>query len=309
MSVIPARSRFRSPLPSTPNRGTDTDVAQPIVKHLEELRDRLIKSAVSVVITTVVAFVFIEKIMGALIDLAGPHSIQAIDPTETFGTYLKVAFTIGLGMSTPLIVYQIMRFLAPGLKRNERRLLFFSLPFIAVSFVAGAAFCYFVVLPSALDFLLSFGDTRILKQVSLTLFVSFVTSFMLALGAAFELPIIVFLLAKLGIVSYKQLGKWRKYALLFSFVVAAIITPTPDPFNQAMVGIPLFILYELGVQLSRFARKPSTQKSGLCERTASAVGRDAGALNRNGKERRSWFAKNEGLFHAYGIREDRAGLP
>ena len=259
MSVIPARARLRLPLPSRPKKSIDIDAPQPIVKHLEELRDRLIKSAVGVVITTALAFLFIEKIMGTLIDLAGPHSIQAIDPTETFGTYLKVAFTVGLGMSTPLIVYQIMRVLAPGLKPNEKRLLFFSLPFIAISFIAGAAFCYFVVLPSALNFLLSFGDTRILKQVSLTLFVSFVTSFMLALGAAFELPIVVFLLAKLGVVSHKLLAKWRKYALLFSFAVAAIITPTPDPFNQSMVGLPLFLLYELGVQLSRFARKPATQ--------------------------------------------------
>lgn len=264
MSVIPARGRFRLPLPSRPSRpkkSPDLDMSQPIVKHLEELRDRLVKSALGIGLTTALAFLFIDRIMGTLINLAGPYTIQAIDPTETFGTYLKVAFTVGLGLSTPLIVYQIMRFLAPGLKSNEKRLLFFSLPFIGIAFISGAAFCYYVVLPSALDFLLSFGDARILKQVSLTLFVSFVTSFMLALGAAFELPIVVFLLAKLGVVSYTRLAKWRKYALLFSFGVAAIITPTPDPFNQTMVGLPLFLLYELGVQLSRFARKPATDKA------------------------------------------------
>lgn len=257
MSVIPLRGKLR--IPRTPRSGpiAATSAAMPLMKHLEELRDRLIKSAISVVLTTVLAFLFIDKIMGVILNLAGTHTVQALDPTETFATYFKVAFSVGVGMAMPLLVYQLMRFLAPGLKPNEKRVLFFSLPFIAISFLTGAAFCYFVVLPSALDFLLSFGDPRILKQVSLTKFVSFVTSFMLAVGASFETPLVIFLLAKLGIVSYERLGKWRKYAFFLSFVASAIITPTPDPFNQTLVGIPLYLLYELGVQLSRFARKPA----------------------------------------------------
>ena len=238
-----------------PGKSIVEDTPMPLVKHLEELRDRLIRSAIIVTVATALSFLFIDRIIGALIDLAGTHQVQALDPTETFATYFKVAFSVGIGISTPLLVYQLMRFLAPGLKRNERRALFISLPFVAIAFLAGAAFCYFVVLPSALNFLLSFGDPRILKQVSLTKFVSFVTSFILAVGASFETPIIVFLLAKLGIVKYRQLTKWRKYALLASFIISAIITPTPDPINQALVAIPLYLLYELGTQMSRFARK------------------------------------------------------
>lgn len=257
MSVIPLRGKLRLPRPSRSSRPVAVDASMSLVKHLEELRDRLIKSALSLVLTTVVAFLFIDRIMGVILNLAGNHTIQAIDPTETFSTYFKVAFSVGIGLAMPLLVYQLMRFMAPGLKPAEKRVLFFSLPFIAVSFLTGAAFCYFVVLPSALDFLLSFGDPRILKQVSLTKFVSFVTSFMLAVGASFEMPLVVFLLAKLGVVTYKQLGKWRKYAFFLSFVVSAIITPTPDPFNQTLVGVPLYLLYELGVQLSRFARRPA----------------------------------------------------
>jgi sec-independent protein translocase protein TatC len=259
MSVVSVSKKWKFRLPGQPRPVARVETHMPLVKHLEELRDRMVKSVLAIVLTTAVAFLFIERIMGVLIDLAGTHTVQAIDPTETFTTYFKVALTVGIGLAMPILVYQLMRFLAPGLTRGEKRILYFSLPFVAISFVAGAAFCYYVVLPSALNFLLSFGDPRILKQVSLTKFVSFVSSFMLAVGASFELPLVVFLLAKLGIVSHKRLGKWRKFALLLSFAVAAMITPTPDPFNQAMVGVPLFLLYELGVQLSRFARKKPTE--------------------------------------------------
>lgn len=260
MSVVPVSKKWKFRAPGRPQPSARADSAMPLVKHLEELRDRLVKSVLAVVVATALAFLFIDRIMGALIDLAGSHMVQAIDPTETFTTYFKVALTVGLGMSMPVLVYQLMRFLAPGLTSGEKRVLYVSLPFIGISFLAGAAFCYYVVLPSALDFLLSFGDPRIAKQVSLTKFVSFVSSFILAVGASFELPLVVFLLAKLGIVSHKRLGRWRKYAFLLSFAVAAMITPTPDPFNQAMVGVPLFLLYELGVQMSRFARKQTTKK-------------------------------------------------
>ncbi len=253
MSAITLKGRLRRP--SQPRPRPTVDGQMSLMAHLIELRDRLIKVAFAVAATTIFSFLFIDRIMGVMINLAGDHAILALDPTETFGTYVKVAFSMGLGIATPFLVYQLMRFMAPGLTKGERRFLFFSLPFVAIAFLVGAAFCYFVVLPSALGFLLNFGDPRILKQVSLNKFVSFVTSFMLAVGASFEMPIVVFMLAKLGVVNYKKLAKWRKYALLLSFVLAAIITPTPDPINQALVAIPLLLLYELGVQLSRFAKK------------------------------------------------------
>lgn len=255
MSAILARGRLRLPVPPRLKQTEVEDTPQPLVAHLEELRNRLVKATIGVMAATALSFLLIEQVMGVLIDLASPYAVQAIDPTETFGTYFKVAFSIGLGLSMPLIVYQLVRFLAPGLTRGERRTLYFSLPFVAIAFLGGVAFCYYVILPSALNFLLSFGDPRILKQVSLSKYVSFVTSFLLAVGASFETPIVILLLAKVGVVNYRRLAKWRKYALLLSFLVAAIITPTPDPINQAFVGLPLFLLYELGAQLSRFAGK------------------------------------------------------
>ncbi len=242
---------------SSPPPALDVEGRMSLVGHLQELRDRVIRLSLAVIVTTALAFLFIERIMSLLLDLAGTHVIQAIDPTETFGTYFKVAFSVGLGLAMPVVVYQLLRFLAPGLTRGERRALYVSMPFVALCFLTGALFCYFIILPSALNFLLGFGDARILKQISLTKFVSFVTSFMLAVGASFELPVVIFMLAKLGIVTHARLAKFRKYAFLLSFIAAAVITPTPDPINQSLVAVPLFALYELGLQLSRFARRPA----------------------------------------------------
>lgn len=239
-----------------PRPAVDAGGKMSLVQHLEELRDRLVRSVIGVVVTTLLAFLFINPIMEVLLNLAGNHTIQAIDPTETFGTYFKVAFTAGLGLAMPLLVYQLLRFLAPGLRRGEQRALLFSLPFIVLCFASGALFCYFIILPSTLNFLLGFGDPRILKQISLTKFIGFVSNFILAVGVSFELPVVLLMLAKLGIVSYDRLKGFRKYAFLLAFVIAAVITPTPDPFNQSLVAIPLFLLYELGLQLSRFARRP-----------------------------------------------------
>ncbi len=252
MSVLMWKGRPR-PVPAP----ASAPARMPLVGHLEELRDRLIRSAIAVVVTTAAAFLLIGPIMSVVLNLAGDHTIQAIDPTETFATYFKVAFSVGIGLAMPVLVYQLLRFLAPGLSRGERRAIYMSLPFVVICFLTGAVFCYFVVLPSTLSFLLGFGDARILKQISLTKFVGFVTNFMLVVGVSFELPVILFMLAKLGVVSYQRLRRFRKYAFLLAFVVAAIVTPTPDPFNQTLVAVPLFLLYEIGLQLSRFARRPA----------------------------------------------------
>ncbi len=251
MSVIPWKTG-RGSAPAMHPGGQ-----MPLVEHLLELRDRLVRAALGVTLTTVLAFLFIDPIMSLLLNLAGTHTIQAIDPTETFGTYFKVAFSVGIGLAMPLLVYQLLRFLAPGLSKGEQRVLLLSLPFVTLCFLTGALFCYFIILPSALNFLLSFGDPRILKQISLTKFVGFVTNFILAVGCSFEMPVVIVMLARLGIVGYKRLAKFRKYAFLLSFLIAAVITPTPDPLNQTLVAVPLFLLYELGVQLSRFVAKPA----------------------------------------------------
>jgi sec-independent protein translocase protein TatC len=233
------------------------DVELPFIEHMRELRSRLIKSVLAVVITTLVSLTFAEQEVRILVELARPHRLIALTPTETFVAYLKVAFYTGIAAAMPVLVYQLFRFVAPGLTRSEKRWVLMSLPAVTLFFVAGVVFCYFVVLPSALGFLLSFGGDLVENMPSVSQFLSFVTRFMLAVGLAFETPVVIFILARLGVATPTRLRKFRRWAYVLAFVIAAIITPTPDPMNQAIVAIPIIVLYEIGVLFARLGlRKP-----------------------------------------------------
>ncbi|HUP26826.1 MAG TPA: twin-arginine translocase subunit TatC [Chloroflexia bacterium] len=233
------------------------DVELPLREHLLEFRSRLIKAAAAVFITTALSLTFAEQEVAILARLAGGHKLIALRPTEAFLAYLNVSFTTGLALSMPLLVYQLFRFVAPGLTRSEKRVVLTALPGITLFFVVGVVFCYFVVLPSALDFLLNFGGPNVESTPTVSEFLSFVTQFLLAVGLAFETPIIIFLLSRLGVATPKRLTRFRKWAYILAFVLAAIITPTPDPVNQTIVAVPIILLYELGILFSRIGlRKP-----------------------------------------------------
>jgi sec-independent protein translocase protein TatC len=147
----------------------------------------------------------------------------------------------------------VLAFLAPGLRPVEKRYIYFALPFMTISFLAGVTFGYVIVMPRALDFLLNFGAQNVEIRPAIGELISFITTFLFWIGVTFETPIIIFFLSKLGIVNYKKLAKVRKYAFLVIVVIAAIITPTPDPINMLIVAIPMYTLYELGLLLARFA--------------------------------------------------------
>lgn len=231
----------------------------PLREHLVELRNRLIKAALAVVLTTAISFIFAEQEVKLLADLAKGRPLTTFAPTEAFVGYLKVAFITGIAASMPIIVYQLFRFMAPGLSRRERRWILWSLPGITVFFLLGVVFCYFLVLPSALDFLLNFGTPVVNPLLRLNDYLSFVTRFLLAVGLAFETPLIIFMLAKLGVATPKRLSRFRRWAIVLAFVIAAIITPTPDPINQTIVAVPIIILYEVGLVFARFGvRRPKT---------------------------------------------------
>lgn len=231
------------------------DVELPLREHLFELRNRLIKAALAVAITTGISLTFAEQEVGLLVQLAQGHPLIALSPTETFVSYLKVAFITGIAISMPLLVYQLFRFVAPGLTRSERRWILLSLPGVSLFFLSGVLFCYFIVLPSALRFLLGFGSENVTSTPTISNFLDFVTHFLLGIGLAFEMPIIIFVLAKLGIATPKRLSKFRRYMLVLAFVIAAIVTPTPDPINQIIVAIPIYLLYELGVLFARIGTR------------------------------------------------------
>ncbi len=242
-------------IPRRIRRPPDPEARMALVGHIRELRDRLIRAVLGLAVTTTISFLFINQLMDVFFRLLPADiTLLATRPTETFTAYFKVALTFGIVLAMPLLVYQALRFVAPGLKPPERRWLLLSLPLITVFFLAGALFCYFLVLPSALNFLLNFGDTaRIEQKPTINEFIGFVTNFLLAVGITFELPPVMFVLAKLGVVKVARMRGYRRYVIVIAFVVAAVITPTPDPVNQSLVALPIYVLYELGLLFARFA--------------------------------------------------------
>lgn len=251
---LPGRGKPKPPVHIRPDGSRDVEL--PLIEHLRELRSRLVKAAIAVALATALSFLFIDQTMALLLDPVGGITLIAIAPTETFINYLKVAFYTGIAISMPLLVYQIFRFLAPGLTRTERRWVLLSLPAVTFLFVLGLVFCYSVLLRPALGFLLGFGGGRVQNMPSISLYLSFVTRFLMAVAIAFQTPVIVFLLSKLGVATPKRLARFRRWAYVLAFVIAAIITPTPDPVNQSFVAIPIILLYELGIVFARIGARP-----------------------------------------------------
>lgn len=224
-----------------------------LLGHMVELRDRLIRAVLALVIATLLAFLFTEPLLQFLIEPMGGLKPVFLRPTEMFVTYFKVSLIAGFVISMPVILYQLLRFIAPGLTRDEQKYLYIVVPGGTLSFIAGVVFSYFVMLPVGIRFLLTFGGDIARAQWTIGEYISFITTMMFWAGVVFETPLIIFFLAKLGVVTAQQLSRWRKFAILGVFIIAALITPTPDPINQLLVAVPLLLLYELGVLLAKIA--------------------------------------------------------
>lgn len=225
----------------------------PLMEHLVELRNRLIRVFIALFITTGVSFIFAKQVFLILMVPLGDARLQALRPTETLGNYMKVSLLCGLILAMPVIVYQIGRFLLPGLTKQERKYLLFLVPGATLCFLTGVAFAYFVMLRASIGFLQDFLADLIEQQWTVGDYLSFVTSLLFWIGVAFELPLFIYFLAKAGVIDAETLSKNRKYALIAIAVLAAVITPTVDPLNMALVMGPLIVLYELGVLLAKIA--------------------------------------------------------
>ena len=214
-------------------------------------------AAIAVVITTAIAFLFTTDIIKLLILPAGPDvKLTSFNPTENFTTYMRVALFSGIALAMPVILYEIYAYIDPALLPNERRLALRLGPFILLLFIGGMLFCYFLLLPNAIKFLINFASDVFTNQLRASEYLSFVTTFILGMGLVFEMPVIIYALVRLGVVQRSWLAKQRRYVFLLVFVIGAIITPTPDPFNQTLVAVPMYFLFELGLFLSRFAGRP-----------------------------------------------------
>jgi sec-independent protein translocase protein TatC len=232
----------------------------PIKGHLVELRDRLAKSVIAMVITTAISFIFAKALIQILQIPAKGIEFQSITPTENIAVYFKVALAGGFIIAMPVLVYQAIAFIAPGLTSKEKKTIFQLLPFITILFATGVAFAYFVALPPAMDFLGGFMSDIAPNVWRLAEYISIVTRMILYVGLVFETPLIVMILARMGLVTPQWLANKRKLWFVLAFVISALITPTMDPINQSIIAVPLIILLELSIILSRFVYKKRGEK-------------------------------------------------
>jgi sec-independent protein translocase protein TatC len=227
-----------------------------LVQHLGELRNRVTVAAVAVVIGTAISFVYTTKLIQFLLVPVGGRKLITLTPTENFTTYFQVALISGIALAMPVILYEIYAYIDPALFPNERRFVrLLGLPIIAL-FVGGMAFCYYVMLPRALDFLVNFAPDVFESQLRASEYLTFVTTFILGIGVMFEVPVIIYALVRIHVVDRAWLAKQRRYVVLLAFLFGAFITPTPDPINQTLVALPMYLLFELGLFFSRFAVTP-----------------------------------------------------
>ena len=226
-----------------------------VLSHLSEFRKRVIRSVIAVVIASLIAFIFAKQLFHILTLPAGGVELVYIEMTEMIGTYMKVCLAGGLVLAIPYVIYQGLMFVSPALTRREKKYVFVILPWIALMFVGGVVFGYFILLPPATKFLLTFGSDIAVPQIRVGNYISIVTRLLLTIGFAFEMPIIITFLSKIGIIKPKWLSDRRKTAFISAFIIAAIITPTFDPINQSLVALPLIILYELSILLAKLIHK------------------------------------------------------
>jgi sec-independent protein translocase protein TatC len=227
-------------------------------EHLEELRKRIIRASLAVMAGVVVGIFTAFRVISAVAEQAGveTETLQIISPTEPFTVYFKVVLYIAVAFAMPVLIYQLLQFVSPGLTSRERRAVITAVPFVMIMFVLGVLFAFFVLAPRALDFLSTFGSSVFHWDPRAEEVISFYMRLMMGVGLVFELPVVMFAVARIGAVTAKQFARVRKFAFLLGMVAAAIITPTPDPFNMMLVGIPIYGLYEVGILMARLARPP-----------------------------------------------------
>jgi len=231
------------------------------IGHISELRHRLLKCVIVLVITVGISFFLTEPyifptLISPVKDLLSAEEINFVftQMTEMIGTYMKVSLAAGIILAMPYLVYQLLMFVSPALTRREKKRVYLLLPWITLMFAAGVAFGYFILIPPATSFLMTFGSSIATPMIKIGNYISIVTRLLVASGAVFETPVIILFLARLGIVKSKMLSSKRRHAIVAAFILAAIITPTFDPVNQSLVALPLIVLYEMSIWLAKLVQ-------------------------------------------------------
>ena len=239
------------------SKPTDTQMEpamgqMPLLGHLEEMRDRLVKSAIALGICTVLAAIFTTQILELLIAPYG-QKLQVLGPTEGIAIYFRVALTAGAVLAMPYLIYQFLMFILPGLEPGEKNYVYWGVPAAFALFLVGVAFAWFILLPSAISFLSSWQTDVFKQEWQSQKYIPFITSLIFWIGLSFETPLIIFIMAKLDLVTPQFLMQQWRFAFVIIAIAAAMITPTVDPFNMALVMLPLIVLYGFSILLAYLA--------------------------------------------------------
>ena len=231
-----------------------------VLGHLNELRRRLMLCVIVLFCTISVSFYLTKYVINIFKSRAPDTQLIYTRPTEMIATYIQVSFYLGIALAMPFIIYQVLMFISPALTRKEKRYLYAIIPAIALCFITGVAFAYFILLPPGLRFLLSFGSDMAEPMITVSSYVGLLTTLIFWVGVVFEIPVVMYFVSKLGIVSPSWFASKRKWAFVGAFILSAIITPTMDPVNQTLVAVPIIVLYEIGIWVARLAQARSKAK-------------------------------------------------
>lgn len=234
-----------------------------LIEHLKELRNRVIVSAGAVVIGVAVCFFFWEAIFGWMLAPAREEipnfAVTSFSPLDRISVIFKIGMYGGLILASPIVIYEILAFITPGLTGREKKVLYPGLVGVVAFLLLGMSFAYWIILPRSLGFLLGLGGEDINDAQGIKQYVDFVTRIVFWVGICFELPMVIAIMARLGMVRAGQLwGMWR-YAIVAVFLVAAVVTPTPDPLTQALVAGPMLVLYFVGILFALILQKPKPE--------------------------------------------------
>jgi sec-independent protein translocase protein TatC len=239
--------------------GDQDETPQTLLDHLNELRIRLFRGLIALVVGVLLSAVFTDRLLKYLITPYGTE-LQVLGPTESVVIYFRVALLAGAIFVMPYITFQLFMFIAPGLTRKEKRWIYMALPATTGLFLIGVAFAWFVMVPAALGFLQDFESEVFRAEWTAERYIAFLTSLLFWIGVAFELPVVIFVLARLGIVGPTPLLRNWRLAVVLITIVAALITPTVDPFNMLLVVAPLLVLYLISIGLAAIAYPRALRK-------------------------------------------------
>ncbi|MBF0457954.1 MAG: twin-arginine translocase subunit TatC [Nitrospirae bacterium] len=252
-----------------------------ILEHLGELRKRIMISLGAVLVVFILTFNYSEMILKTLVmpietkmvfSLHYPFigfepsgikqkTLVFLEPSEAFWMHCKIALIAAIMIALPVILSQIWLFIEPGLVEREKK---FIMPFVTagtVLFMIGVVFCFYIVLPFALGFLMTYKTENLTPMIAVGKYIDFIMKFLLAFGVIFELPIALFVMTKMGVVTPQKLCKIRRHVIVAAFIIAGIVTPTPDAFNQTLMAVPIIVLYEIGILASRLIRKKPEEEA------------------------------------------------